>query len=124
MGKAHSSTSPAAARGGAKQLGDAMLELIASRFRALGEPLRLKILNILMQGEQTVSQLVETCGSGQANISKHLSVLKDAGMVGTRRQGLHTFCSISDPVIFQLCELMCAKLKAEHDERARQFDAL
>lgn len=124
MKKPASSSFPLAPHPGQKQLTDAMLELIASRFRALAEPLRLKMLNTMMQGERTVSQLVESCGSGQANISKHLALLKEAGMVATRRQGLHTFCSIADPVIFQLCELMCAKLKTEHEQRSREIEKL
>ena len=110
--------------GAAKPLTDAMLELIAQRFRALAEPLRLKLLNTLMQGERNVMQLVEAAGTGQANVSKHLSVLKQAGMIATRREGLVTLCSISDPSIKQLCEIMCARLKAEHEQRAKQFEGL
>ena len=104
-----------------KQLPDAALELIAHRFRALSEPVRLKLLSALMQGEKNVTQLVEAAGTGQANVSKHLSVLKQAGMIATRRDGLATLCAISDPAIFQLCEIMCAKLKAEHDERSKHL---
>ncbi|MBL9133266.1 MAG: winged helix-turn-helix transcriptional regulator [Verrucomicrobiaceae bacterium] len=104
-----------------KQLPDAALELIAHRFRALSEPVRLKLLSTLMQGEKNVTQLVEAAGTGQANVSKHLSVLKQAGMIATRREGLATICSIADPAIFQLCEIMCAKLKAEHEERSKHL---
>lgn len=104
-----------------KQMPDAALELIAQRFRALSEPVRLKILSVLMGGEKNVSQLVELTGTGQANVSKHLSVLKQASMIATRRDGLATMCSISDPAIFQLCEIMCAKLKEEHEERAKHL---
>jgi DNA-binding transcriptional ArsR family regulator len=102
-----------------KQLPDAALELIAHRFRALSEPVRLKLLSALMQGEKNVTQLVEAAGTGQANVSKHLSILKQAGMIAAKREGLTTMCSISDPAIFQLCEIMCAKLKTEHEERGR-----
>lgn len=103
----------------AKQLPDAALELIAHQFRALSEPVRLKLLSALMQGEKNVTQLVEAAGTGQANVSKHLSILKHAGMIATRREGLSTLCSISDPAIFQLCEIMCSRLKAEHEVRGR-----
>ena len=108
----------------AKALSDAALAMIASRFRALAEPLRLRLLNRLMEGEFTVGQLVEVVGTGQANVSKHLAVLKEAGMVSTRREGLSTYCSIADPAIFQLCEIMCARLKAEHEERSRHLDGV
>lgn len=107
-----------------KQLPDAALELIAQRFRALAEPVRLKLLNALMQGEKNVTQLVSATGTGQANVSKHLSVLKQAGMIESHREGLKTVCSISDPVIFQLCEIMCAKLKADHEKQIKDFRVL
>lgn len=105
----------------AKNLSDAALEMIALRFRALSEPVRLKLLNALMQGEKNVTQLVDAAGTGQANVSKHLSVLKQAGMIATRREGLATVCFISDPVVSQLCQIMCSKLKAEHEERSRHL---
>jgi ArsR family transcriptional regulator len=108
----------------AKQIPDAALELIAHRFRALSEPVRLKLLSALMQGEKNVTQLVEAAGTGQANVSKHLSILKQAGMIATKREGLATMCSISDPAIFQLCEIMCAKLKNEHAQRSKHLECL
>ena len=95
------------------------LDLIAQQFRALSEPVRLRLLSALMHGEQNVSQLVKATGTGQANVSKHLAILKNAGMIATRRERLATMCSIADPVIYQLCEIMCTKLKAEHAERGR-----
>jgi ArsR family transcriptional regulator len=118
--RAQSRRQPAAS----KQLPDAALELIAQRFRALSEPVRLKLLSSLMQGEKNVTQLVEAAGTGQANVSKHLSILKHAGMIATRREGLATLCSISDPAIFQLCEIMCARLKDEHAQRSRHLEGL
>lgn len=102
-----------------KVLSDEALILIAARFRALSEPVRLRLLNTLMEGEHSVGQLVEAAGTGQANVSKHLAVLREAGMVAMRREGLSTLCSIADPVVIQLCEIMCARLKAEHEERGR-----
>lgn len=107
-----------------KSLSDAALVMIASRFRALAEPLRLRLLNKLMEGEFTVGQLVEVAGTGQANVSKHLAVLKDAGMIATRREGLSTWCSIADKSVFQLCEIMCARLKADHEERSKHLEGV
>ena len=98
-----------------KRLSDEALSMIALRFKALSEPVRLRLLNLLMQGDSTVGQLVEASGTGQANVSKHLGILRDAGMVAMRRDGLSTVCSIADPVVKQLCEIMCARLKAEHE---------
>lgn len=113
--------SPSKAMPAVKQMPDAALEMIAHRFRALSEPVRLKILSVLMGGEKNVSQLVELTGTGQANVSKHLSVLKEAAMITTKKEGLATMCSISDPAIFQLCEIMCARLKDEHEERSKRL---
>lgn len=101
-----------------KELSPLALDLIASRFRALSEPVRLRLLNLLMQGESTVGQLVEASGSGQANVSKHLSVLRDAGMIGMRKEGLSTICFISDPIVKDLCEMMCSRLRDEMENKA------
>ncbi len=102
----------------AKELSPLALQLIASRFKALSEPVRLRLLNILMQGERTVGQLVEASGSGQANVSKHLAVLRGAGMVGTRKEGLSTVCFISDEIVKDLCEMMCSRLREEMESKA------
>ncbi len=105
--------------GAAKALPDAALVMIAGRFRALSEPVRLRLLNTLMGGERNVSQLVGSTGTGQANVSRHLAVLRYAGMIAMRRQGLTTVCSISDPSVQQLCEIMCSRLRADTEARAR-----
>lgn len=100
-------------------LSDTALELIATRFRALSEPMRLRLLNCLMQGERSVGQLVAASGSGQANVSKHLAVLRDAGMVGTRKDGLSTICFIADPIVNELCGMMCCRLREEMESKAK-----
>ncbi len=106
-----------------KELSPLALELIAARFRALSEPMRLRLLNLLMGGEMTVGQLVEATGSSQANVSKHLSVLREAGMIAMRKEGLSSFCFIADPVVNELCEMMCSRLKEEMESKTRAFDA-
>jgi len=103
-------------------LSDTALELVALRFRALSEPMRLRLLNLLTQKEYTVGQLVEASGSGQANVSKHLAVLRDAGMVGMRKEGLSTWCYIADPMVNELCEMMCCRLREEMEAKALAFD--
>ncbi len=102
----------------AKELSPLALDLIANRFRALSEPVRLRLLNVLMQGEHTVGKLVEASGSGQANVSKHLAILREAGMVGTRKEGLSTVCYIADPIVNDLCEMMCSRLREEMEGKA------
>lgn len=100
------------------------LELIAARFRALSEPMRLRLLTLLMQADATVGQLVEGAGSGQANISKHLAVLRDAGMIGMRKEGLTTVCFIADPMVKELCTMMCSRLREEMESKAAALGAI
>ena len=107
-----------------KQLSPAVLELVAARFKVLSEPMRLRILNELRYGERTVTQLVEALASGQANVSKHLALLADAGMVGRRKEGLNVFYFISDESLFELCDLVCSRLQKELNEKAAHFGSI
>ena len=105
----------------AKEMPPAALELVAARFRMLAEPMRLRLLNELRERELTVTGLVEATGAGQANVSKHLSLLADAGMVGRRKEGLNVFYFIADRSLFELCDLVCGRLQKELAEKARHF---
>ncbi|HTY55105.1 MAG TPA: metalloregulator ArsR/SmtB family transcription factor [Candidatus Binataceae bacterium] len=87
------------------------LELVAARFRAMGEPLRLRILQQLEHGESSVSALADKVGSTQPNVSKHLKILQDAGLLKRRQQGNSALYSIADPMVFELCELICSRLR-------------
>lgn len=92
-------------------MGPEALELVAARFRVLGEPSRLRLLQILHGGEQNVSALVAASGLTQANVSRHLQTLAGAGMVGRRRDGQSVVYHIADPTIFTLCEHVCGSLQ-------------
>ena len=89
------------------QLSDEAFALIAARFRALGEPMRLKILHALGKDEISVGDLVEATGAGQANVSKHLAVLLDAHLVARRKEGLNVFYRVADETVFDLCDTVC-----------------
>jgi DNA-binding transcriptional ArsR family regulator len=102
-------------------MSDTMMELVARRFRTLGEPFRLRILQQLEGGEKSVGELVETLDGNQPNVSKHLTILHDAGLVSRRREGTSILYSISDPMVFRLCELVC---KSEAKKSRREFEAL
>ncbi|MHA3771477.1 ArsR/SmtB family transcription factor [Verrucomicrobiota bacterium sgz303538] len=104
-----------------RTLPPAALEIIADRFKALSEPTRLRLLNALMSGERSVSQLVEATGINQASVSKHLGQLADASMVGRRREGPNVIYFISDETIFEICRLMCAKLQKDFGDTAARF---
>jgi len=97
------------------------LELVAARFRAMGEPLRLRLLQQLEGGELSVSTLADSVESTQPNVSKHLKILQDAGLVNRRQQGTTVYYSIADEMVFELCEMICARL---HDRLEAQVDAL
>ena len=99
------------------ELSDEALEMIASRFRMLSEPTRLKILNTLDDQEMTVTEIVDATGANQANISKHLSALLNAGIVTRRKAGLTANYRVSDPTIFDLCDLVCSRLIDHHENR-------
>jgi DNA-binding transcriptional ArsR family regulator len=84
-----------------------MTEVMAQRFRLLGEPTRLRILQLLETGDKPVNDIVNTLNSSQPNISKHLQALCYGGLISRRRDGLNVVYSISDPMVFKLCELVC-----------------
>lgn len=93
-----------------------LIERIAERFRVLGEPMRIALLDSLREGEATVGELHRVCGASQQNVSKHLGVLLRAGIVGRRKQGNFSVYSIADPMVFALCEQVCGGLRREADE--------
>ncbi len=99
-----------------------MLAQVARRFRVLGEPMRLRILQLLERGERSVGEICVALRAGQPNVSKHLAALADAGLVRRRRNGNSIYCSIADPVVFRLCELVCRS--AEKTLRRQYQDAL
>lgn len=90
-----------------------LLHLVAERFKALAEPARLEILNALRAGEMTVSDLVDTTGLGQANVSKHLRLLLAHGFVRRRKDGLFAYYALADRHVFRLCDIMCGRLASE-----------
>jgi DNA-binding transcriptional ArsR family regulator len=102
-------------------LTDEALELIAGRFRMLSEPTRLKILNTLGENEMSVTELVAATGANQANVSKHLNALLHAGIVSRRKEGLTSNYRVSDPTIFDLCDLVCSRLRDHHETRQNVF---
>ncbi len=100
-----------------KELNDQALGLIAHRFRLLAEPMRLKILHTLSDQEMSVTELVAATGANQANISKHLGILLDAGIVSRRKEGLTANYQIIDETIFELCDVVCSRLQSQFESR-------
>ena len=92
---------------------DDLVELIAQRFRAMGEPMRIRLLDHLRDGEATVGELSEALGASQQNISKHLAVLAAAGVLGRRKDGNHVYYRIVDDGVLTLCEDVCGSLQQQ-----------
>ena len=97
------------------------LEMIAARFRVLGEASRLKLLIALEGGEKNVSALVALTGQTQANASRQLQALSEAGILGRRKAGLNVFYRIADKSIFDMCDHVCGSLQRRIDLQAGAF---
>lgn len=97
-------------------LPEPLLELVAYRFRVIGEPMRIRLLERLRDGPATVSQLAHAFGAGQQNVSKHLGVLHQAGILSREKQGTSVRYAIADTTVFELCELVCGRLREQITE--------
>ena len=94
-------------------LPDDLVVLIARRFRAIGEPMRIKLLDRLRDGEATVGDLSEAIGASQQNVSKHLAVLTDVGLLARRKEGNHVYYCIEDDGVLKLCEEVCGSVQEQ-----------
>ncbi|MDH4017890.1 MAG: metalloregulator ArsR/SmtB family transcription factor, partial [Actinomycetota bacterium] len=92
-------------------LGEEAISLVAARFRALGDPSRIRLLNLLMRGEMSVQEMVEASGMSQTNVSRHLGLLRREGVVARRRDGKLAVYRIIDPNIETLCTLVCGGIE-------------
>lgn len=88
-----------------------LAELIAQRFRVLAEPTRIRLLDLLREGETSVQELTATLETSQQNVSKHLGVLHQAGIVSRAKEGTSVRYAIADDTVFALCEQVCGGLR-------------
>ena len=95
---------------------DELVELIARRLRVIGEPMRIRILNHLRDTELSVTQLVELTGATQQNVSKHLGVLHEAGIVSRRKSANQSLYRILDDTVFRLCDEVCGTIQRQLGE--------
>jgi DNA-binding transcriptional ArsR family regulator len=91
------------------------LEMVAQRFRALGDATRLALLQALFEKERSVQELCALTKTSQANASKHLALLLERGLVARRRHGLFAYYRIADASLQQLCRLVCGSLAERHE---------
>jgi DNA-binding transcriptional ArsR family regulator len=81
-------------------------EEVALRFRLLGEPMRLRILQAVCGRPRTVSQIVKAVGATQANVSKHLALLAGGGILTRQRDGQRVYYGMKDQLVIKLCGLV------------------
>lgn len=93
-----------------------LVDLIAERFRVLSEPMRIRLLDALRDGEASVQELETATGASQQNVSKHLGVLLRSGIVSRRREGNFAVYAIADQGVFDLCEQVCGGLRQQLDQ--------
>ena len=104
-------------------LPDPLVELIAQRFRVIGEPMRIKLLDRLREGPATVNELRDAIGASQQNVSKHLGVLHQAGIVSRSKEGTAVRYAIADETVFALCEQVCGGLRTQLAEFQQLLEA-
>jgi DNA-binding transcriptional ArsR family regulator len=96
-----------------RPLPDDLVELIARRFRLLGEPMRIKLLDRLRDGEATVNELSDALDASQQNVSKHLALLAEVGILGRRKEGTFVYYGIVDEGVFALCDQVCGSVQEQ-----------
>jgi DNA-binding transcriptional ArsR family regulator len=94
-------------------LPEPVVELVAQRFRVLGEPMRIKLLDRLSESAASVGELQDALGASQQNLSKHLGILHAAGMVSRTKDGNRTIYAISEPGVLDLCDHICGTLRRQ-----------
>ncbi|WHZ10816.1 MAG: hypothetical protein OJF60_001255 [Burkholderiaceae bacterium] len=98
------------------QLPPAALEQVASYFRTLSEPTRLRILNLLGTGELSVGEIAQQVDSSVANVSRHLAQMAQRGLVTRESRGNSVYYRVGDPTVQALCELVCGSIARRYDQ--------
>ena len=99
------------------------LEQVAAYFQTLSEPTRLQILNILREGERNVGELARMCGYTSANVSRHLAMLTQRGLVARESRGTSAYYRIADESVYALCDLVCGNIARQLERTAQERDA-
>jgi DNA-binding transcriptional ArsR family regulator len=105
-------------------LPEALVELIAERFRVIGDPTRIRVLERLRRGEASVQELTDAIGSSQQNVSKHLTLLARAGIVGRRRVGTYAYYRITDASVLAMCEQVCGAVQRDVEALAAAVEGV
>jgi DNA-binding transcriptional ArsR family regulator len=102
----------------------AALTQVADYFKVLSELSRLQVLCSLQSGAKNVTEIIEETGLGQANVSKHLKILAQAGIVSRAPQGVSVYYEIAEPFIFELCELVGDRLSSRLEQQSQHLKQL
>lgn len=109
---------------GIMKLSPVALSLMADFFKVLSESSRLQIVCAMKNGPRNVSQIIEATGLGQANVSKHLKILTQAGIASRQQQGPNVYYQIANPFVFELCDLVCDSLSVQFQQQTQHLEAL
>ena len=109
---------------GISKLSPVALNLIADFFKVLSEVSRLHIVCSLRSGPKNVTQIIEATSLGQANVSKHLKILAQAGVVTRNQKGINVYYQIANPFVFELCDLVCDSLSVQIQQQSEQLQQI
>lgn len=101
-----------------KDMPEEALAQVALYFQALSEPTRLHILNLLRLKERNVGEIAQLCGFSSANISRHLALLTQQGLVRREARGNSAYYRIADPAVYELCDLVCGNIARQMQRAA------
>ena len=107
-----------------KNLPPEALQQVASYFQTLAEPTRLRILNLLREGEHNVGELAQLCGYTAANVSRHLSLMTQQGFVTRESRGTSVYYRIADPSVYALCDLVCDSIARQYERALKSQQAI
>ena len=107
-----------------KNLPPEAITQVAAYFQTLAEPTRLRILNLLREGERNVCELAQLCGYTAANVSRHLSLMTQQGFVERESRGTSVYYRIADPSVYALCDLVCDSIARQYERTAKQQHAM
>lgn len=103
------------------EMSPAALAMVADFFKVLSETSRLTIVCSLRNGPKNVTEIIEKTKLGQANVSKHLKILAQAGIVSRYQKGIHVYYQIANPFVFELCDLVCNSLSIQIQQQHQQL---
>ena len=107
-----------------QELPEGALVEVAAYFQVLAEPTRLQILNILRSGERNVGELAQLCGFTAANISRHLALMTQQGLVERESRGTSVYYSIADESVYALCDLVCGSIARQYERATKTQHAI